>query len=117
MQTSFKIDGVPIKRPSTFKIERFNLTKSGRVASGDMTMELVSKKRKFFFTYSAISSKDLNVILDAIWNTNKLFYTLEYVENNEVKTATVYVGSIPSDLHHTGSLWTWTNVDFNLIEK
>ena len=48
MKTSFKIDGVAIKRPSAFKISRYYLTKSGRLSSGKMTADIVAKKRKFF---------------------------------------------------------------------
>lgn len=117
MQTNFKIDGVAIKRPSTFKKSRYVLTKSGRLLNGKMTAEIVAKKRKFFFTYDAIDSRDLNVILDLIWESNKFFFDLEYVDNNQVKTAKVYVGEIPSDLHRTGDIWIWKNVNFNLIEQ
>lgn len=117
MKTQFKIDGVPIKRPSTFKKSRYVLTKSGRLANGKMTADIVAKKRKFYFTYNAIDSRDLNKILDLIWERDKFFFTLEYVENNEVKTATVYAGEIPGDLHKTGEVWIWKNVTFNLIEQ
>lgn len=117
MKTNFKINGVAIKRPSTFKKSRYVLTKSGRLANGKMTADIIAKKRKFFFTYDAITSTDMNVILDAIWETDKFFFELEYVENNEVKTAVVYAGEIPGDLHRTGDVWVWKNVNFNLIEQ
>ena len=117
MQSVIKINGVSIKRPSEFKIERYDVTNMERIANGDMVGDLIAKKRKFYFTYEAISSTDLNVILDIIWETRSIFFTLEYVENNVVKTATVYKGSIPSELHRTGSVWVWKNVTFNLIER
>jgi hypothetical protein len=118
MRTNFQIDGVTIKTPHTFRIERFRITKSNRLASGSMSMELVAKKRKFYFTYDAIESSDLNIILDALWETDNLFYTLSYIESNERKTAIVYVGSIPTELHRTDdSNWVWKNVTFDLIER
>lgn len=117
MQTSFTIDGVSIKRPSGFKIERYNVTNLERLANADMVGDLIAKKRKFYFTYDAITSDELNTILNAIWETNNLFYTLGYVENNVQKTATVYTGSIPTELVRTGGLWVWKNVTFNLIEQ
>ena len=117
MKTSFKIDGVEIKSPSTFKKSRYVLTKSGRLANGKMTADIVAKKRKFFFTYDAIDSRDMNNILNLIWESDKFFFELEYVENNEVKKATVYAGEIPSNLHRTGDIWVWKNVEFNLIEQ
>ncbi len=117
MQSSYKIDGVSIKRPSNFKIERYNVTNLQRLANADMCGDLIAKKRKFYFTYDSITSDELNTILNAIWETNSIFFTLEYVENNETKTARVYSGSIPSELYRTGGKWVWKNVTFNLIEK
>lgn len=117
MQSSYKIDGVSIKRPSDFKIERYNVTNLQRLANADMCGDLIAKKRKFYFTYDSITSDDLNTILNAIWETNSIFFTLTYVENNVTKTARVYSGSIPSELYRTGGKWVWKNVTFNLIEK
>ena len=52
-----------------------------------------------------------------IWETNELFFTLSYVENGQTKTATVYSGSIPTELYRTGDNWVWKGVTFDLIEK
>ena len=82
-----------------------------------MCGDLIAKKRKFYFTYAAITAKDLNTILDTIWETNELFFTLSYVENGQTKTATVYSGSIPTELYRTGDNWVWKEVTFDLIEK
>lgn len=120
MATShFKINGRAIKNPSSFKIERYNVTNMKRIANADMVGDLIAKKRKFYFTYEAITAQELDNILKAIWDTNSLFYTLSYEENGVTKTKTVYSGSIPSELHHAGkgSNWVWKNVTFNLIEK
>jgi len=116
---NFLIDTVPIKNPSSFKIERYNITDLNRLSNGTIVGDLIAKKRKFYFTYEAISSYDLNIILDAIWNTSSIFYELTYIENNETKTAEVYVGSIPTELHRNsdGAEWIWKNVTFNLIER
>lgn len=117
MLSEYKINGVPFKRPTSFKIERYNVTNLARVATGEMVGDLVAKKRKFYFTYDAITSREIQHILDLIWETEDIFYTLSYVENNVVKTATVYVGSIPSELARTGGEWVWKNFTFNLIEQ
>lgn len=117
MQSSYKINGVAIKRPSTFKIERYNVTNLQRLANADMCGDLIAKKRKFYFTYDSITSDELNIILNTIWETTSIFFTLEYVENNVTKSARVYSGSIPSELYRTGGNWVWKNVTFNLIEK
>ena len=116
---NFKINGVSIKNPSTFKKDRYNVTNMDRRADALMVGDLIAKKRKFYFTYDAITSKDLDVILDAIWRTETLFFTLTYVENGITKEATVYAGSIPTELHRAGAneLWVWKNVKFDLIEQ
>lgn len=116
---NFTINGRAIKNPSTFKIERYNVTNMERLADASMVGDLIAKKLKFYFTYDAISAEDLDNILEAIWDTNSLFYPLEYMENGVKKVATVYVGSIPAELHKAGrtSNWTWKNVTFNLIER
>jgi hypothetical protein len=118
MQSAYSLNGVTIKRPSNFKIERFNITKATRLASGLMDMQLVARKRKFYFTWSAIRASDLNVILDIIWESQDVFFTLDYIENNEHKTAIVYSGSIPSTLHHTDVVdWVWEDVQIDFIEQ
>lgn len=116
---AFKIRGTTIKNPSNFKIERYNVTTMERLANAKMVGDLVAKKLKFYFTYEAISGYDLDVILDEIWEAPGLFFPLEYVENGITKTATVYVGSIPTELHRAGRTtnWVWRNVTFNLIEQ
>lgn len=116
---NFSVNGVAIKNPSAFKIERYNVTNMERLADAKMVGDLIAKKRKFYFTYDAITGYDLDVILEAIWETNSLFFPLVYLENGVEKTATVYVGSIPTDLHKAGRTtnWVWKNVTFNLIEQ
>lgn len=111
-----KLNGVEIKTPDQFSISRFNLTKSGRTANGMMTMDLVAKKRKFNIGYTVISGKELNKILDII-DTDEMFFTIEYQESGVTKTATVYVGEIPTELFRTDGVWYWKNVTFSLIEQ
>lgn len=116
---NFIINGREIKNPSTFKLERYNVTNMERLANADMVGDLIAKKLKFYFTYEAITAAELDNILEAIWETNSIFYPLVYNYQGEERTAMVYTGSIPADLHHAGSSsnWVWKNVTFNLIEK
>lgn len=115
-----RINGHDIKKPNgNWKIERYNLTNLERNAAGLMCGDLIAKKRKFYFTYAAIKASELDNILNIIWETNDIFYTLTYDENNITKNATVYVGSIPTELHRAevGQDWVWKNVTFDLIER
>ena len=115
---NFTLNGRGIKNPSSFKIERYNVTNLERLADATMVGDLIAKKRKFYFTYDAIKGGDLDNILEAIWETNELFFKLGYMENGVKKTATVYSGSIPTELHSAKSKdWVWKNVTFNLIER
>lgn len=115
----FRINGVDIKNPTTFKKERFNVTNLARLADATMAGDLVAQKRKFYFTYEAITAEEWQNILDAIWEHGKIFFELEYAENGEQKSATVYVGNIPADLAWAAqhSHWVWKDVSFNLIEQ
>lgn len=102
--------------PKDFTIERYNLTKSGRLAAGNMVMDLISKKRKFLFRYPAITGKELNVILGLI-DTNAMFFQVSYYENGVNKVATCYAGHVPSQTHRTDGNWVWKEVNFDLIER
>lgn len=115
---SFVVNGVRIKNPSAFRIERYNVTTMERLSNADMVGDLVAKKLKFYFTYEAITAEDFDAILSAIYDGPSLFFPLEYPTSSGTKRATVYVGSIPSDLHFmSGSNMVWKNVTFNLIER
>lgn len=115
---NFEINGRGIKNPSTFKVERYNVTNMERLANADMVGDLIAKKLKFYFTYDAITAGDLDGILDAIWETNSIFFELKYMYQGEQRSAIVYSGSIPAELHSAKSKeWVWKNVTFNLIEK
>lgn len=112
-----KINGITIKNPSTFKVERYNVTTMERLSNAEMVGDLVAKKRKFYFTYEALSAEDFDNILAAV-DTDQLFFPFEYEDRGETKRATVYVGSIPSELHYMSKKNTvWKNVNFNLIER
>lgn len=115
---SFVINGISIKNPSTFKIERYNVTTMERLSNADMVGDLIAKKLKFYFTYDAISAEEFENILAAIYDSNALFFTLEYPDRGAMKRATVYVGSIPAELHYmSNSNAVWKNLTFNLIER
>ena len=116
---AFVVNGITIKNPSTFKIERYNVTTMERLSNAAMVGDLIAKKRKFYFTYEALTGEELATILSAI-DTDTLFFQLKYPEygTSNTKSASVYVGSIPSELHKMGTKNSvWKNVTFNLIER
>lgn len=112
-----RINGIEIKNPSKFRVERYNVTNMERLSNADMVGDLIAKKKKFYFTYDAISAEEFDVILSAI-DTNTIFFPFEYYDRGSLKRYTVYVGSIPSELHYMSSVNTvWKDVTFNLIER
>lgn len=115
----FTINGRAIKNPSTFKKERYNVTNLARLADATMAGDLIAQKRKFYFTYDAITAAEWQNILDAIWESGTIFFPLTYLENGVQKSAIVYVGNIPADLSWAAphSHWVWKEVSFNLIEQ
>jgi len=113
---AFTINGTTIKNPTEFTIQKFKLTKAGRVASGKMTMDVIAKKRKFSFVYDVLSGRDLETITGILYNDDA-FYTLGYEENGEQKTATVYVGAINAQKYRADGVWYWKDVTFDLIEQ
>lgn len=115
---AFVVNGVTIKNPSAFKVERYNVTTMERLSNAQMVGDLIAKKLKFYFTYEVITAEEFDTILSAIYDSDKLFFLLEYPDRGQTKQATVYVGSIPADLHHmSGRNAVWKNVSFNLIER
>lgn len=111
-----KINGTQIKTPHKALLNRYNLTKSGRVASGKMKMDLVAKKRTLDITYSIISGAEMKKILDLI-DTNEMMFTVEYDIPDGKGKMTCYVGAIPTEYFRRGSGWYWKNVSFSLIEE
>ena len=64
--TGFYIDGVKIKDPNEFDEEYYTLTQSTRIANGDMTMDFVANKRKYNFKWNAISSRQLETLVEFV---------------------------------------------------
>jgi hypothetical protein len=117
-----KINGIQIKTPNDLDIEHYNLTKSGRVASGLMTMELVAKKVKLNLSYAFLEGPDLVTIKNIIDGT-KMFFDVTYYDDNGVqKTVKCYSGAIKykkfrSSHKDTFNGWYWKDVEFALIER
>lgn len=110
------IAGITVRQPSSLGFESYNLTKSGRVASGKMTGEIIAKKRKFTFSYDIMSGRELDTIKSAIDGDN-FFFEFRYYENDVEKSAIVYSGAIKRDRWRTDAGWYWKNVTFDLIEQ
>jgi hypothetical protein len=97
-------------------IEWYKITKNGRLANGDMSMDFIATKRKINFFYSGLSQIDLDKIKNII-NLPQCFFPFTYVEGNKTYTCTVYPGSLKYKKHRSGSMWYYQKITFSLIEK
>ena len=116
MAQLLKLGGVKIKKPTTFDLESYNITKAGRTTDGIMHLDFIANKRKFLFTYDVLAGDDLTAILNII-DSGTMFFTIEYKDNNVNRSATVYVGVIKKTQFRTDGVWYWKKATFNLIEK
>ena len=112
-----KIAGVSVKAPTDLKIGRFDLTKSGRTASGKMVMEIIATKRRVDVVWKMLKDSELQQILDLI-TANKPFFSLEYPDAGDAQTMTCYSGDITTSLWHTiGGVRYWEEVSVPFIEQ
>jgi len=112
------INGTLIKTPTELKVGVFRLTKSERLASGKMAMEIIATKRRIDMRWEVISQDDLNTILNKL--DEKVFHTIQYPDpqNGEIATITAYVGDInQSAWQKIAGTRYWKDVSISLIEQ
>jgi hypothetical protein len=103
--------------PGNFGIERYKLTKSGRVASGDMVMDLVAKKVKLTLKWEVLSGADLKTIADIVDSDTMFFETTYMDDNGEIKTITVYSGALKYVAFRSDQGIYWRDVAVDLIQQ
>lgn len=112
-----KIAGITVKAPTELKVGRFDLSKSGRTASGKMMMEIIATKRRVDVVWKMLKDSELQQILDLI-TANKPFFSLEYPDAGGTKTMTCYAGDILTSLWHTkNGIRYWEEVSIAFIEQ
>ena len=112
-----KIAGTTVKTPTELKIGRFDLSKSGRTASGKMVMDIIATKRRVDVVWKMLTDSELEKIIDTI-AANKPFFSLEYPDAGGTKTMTCYAGDIVTSLWHTkNGIRYWEEVSIGFIEQ
>jgi hypothetical protein len=112
-----KIAGTTVKTPTELKIGRFDLSKSGRTASGKMVMDIIATKRRVDVVWKMLPDDELQKIIDTI-TANKPFFTLEYPDAGGTKTMTCYAGDIVTSLWHTkNGVRYWEEISIPFIEQ
>jgi len=112
-----KIAGTTVKTPTELKIGRFDLSKSGRTASGKMVMDIIATKRRVDVVWKMLPDDELQKIIDTI-TANKPFFSLEYPDAGGTQTMTCYAGDIITSLWHTkNGVRYWEEVSIAFIEQ
>jgi hypothetical protein len=112
-----KIAGTTVAAPAELKVGRFDISKSDRVASGKMVMEIIATKRRVDVVWGMLPDDKLATIIDTI-TANKPFFTLEYPDAGGSQTMTCYSGDIMTGLWHTvGGVRYWEEVTIPFIEQ
>lgn len=113
-----KIAGTTVATPSLpLNIGRFDISKSERVASGKMQMDIIATKRRVDVIWKMLKDSDLQTIINTI-TANKPFFTLEYPDAGGTKTMTCYSGDIVTSLWHTvHGVRRWDEVSISFIEQ
>lgn len=112
-----KVNGVTFRNPTVLGFEYYNLSKSGRLASGKATMDIIAQKHKFTCVYETISGTDFQRMLDLVFSKEAPFYTLDVYKDNKWAAYTVYTGDISKTLVRAGSEWYYKDVSINFIEQ
>lgn len=111
------INGVTIKTPTELKVGVFRITKSERLASGKMAMEIIAIKRRLDMRWEIITDVELQKIMNTL--ESRVFHTVEYPDpqNGEDATITAYAGDINYDVWQKVGNRYWRNVGISLIEQ
>lgn len=113
---AYYLNSTEIRSPDSFTVSRYKLADAGRLANGDMVMDIIALKKTFSLNYKVIAGNELQDILD-ILDSFDAFFTFEYEENGQSSSYTVYSGAITYKEFRKGALWYWTDVSFQLIER
>lgn len=112
------IDGIQVKTPTGLKVGTFRITKSERLASGRMAMEIIAVKRRLDLSYAIIEDTDLKQLLDLL--DAKVFHEVVYPDpqNGEQATITAYVGDTGQEAgQRIAGTRYWQDVSVALIEQ
>ena len=111
------INGVTIKTPTELKVGVFRITKSERLASGKMAMEIIAIKRRLDMRWEIITDVELQKIMNTL--ESRVFHTVTYPDpqKGENATITAYAGDINYDVWQKVGNRYWKDVSIALIEQ
>lgn len=114
-----KINGVPIKTPSVFQPDIYDIDgESARNALGDMLRDRVAVKRKLICEWGPLTMAEISTLLQAV---QSVFFSVTYPDpmtGSTTETKTFYVGDRTSPLLLIkDGHYLWKGLKMNLIEK
>jgi len=112
------LDGTTIKSPTGLKYGIFRLSKSGRLASGKMIMDVIAIKRRIDLTWASIQGNHLGDIIDLL--DAKVFYTITFPDPKVaggMASMSAYVGDVNLDFFRSDGNRVWKDVTLPFIEQ
>lgn len=115
----FKIDGVAIPTPSTYKagIEDLSSEATGRTLDGVMHKDVVDDKDYYDCTWKSLSWQDAATLLGALRKKEQFAFThADPLVPNQFVTGQYYVGErSTAALNLTDTKKTWSDISFRFI--
>lgn len=115
-----KINGVPIKSPSVFQVDIYDLDSpdTARNTLGEMLRDRIAVKRKLICEWPPLTMAEISPLLQAV---KDVYFEVAYpdpVTGNLAETKTFYVGdrTAPLLLVRSGE-YLWEGLKMNFIEK
>lgn len=114
------INGVGVHNPSSFSVDIMDLSseESGRLLNGEMTKDLIARKRKLNCSWNTLTWSQVSQLLTAVEQSINLTVTYPDPQIGSYTTKTFYVGdrSAPAVWLADGKEY-WNGTSFNFIER
>lgn len=106
----FKINGITVRKPSSFNESDVKLERGGRTANGTLVKDIVAIKKEIDASYSVIKNSHFESIMGIIKDNH--FISLEY----DNYSGEFFVSDISYTLLVGGENKLWADFSFKLIE-
>lgn len=111
------IGGVIVPPPSTYNVTLSNIDKTERNAAGTTIIERIAIKRKISLGWDNLSGTEYSQVLNAV---DPVFFSVTYFDpkDNILKTGTFYSSDRQAPMmFFVNGMPTWSNIQFDLIER
>jgi hypothetical protein len=121
MDFNFKVNGVTIKSPKTFKIEFNPITDGERLLNGKMSIKGIANKLKLTLSYDTITESELITVLGCTWDvfvaSKVITQTVSFPYFGGIKTVETYFSPMSVTLTPQGAaVGRWEGLELAFIE-